>query len=61
MERYEAQRALLHPWVTRNENTPIPLTVLEEMQYFQFEPNFLKIIRAIFFASITTKQRSPIK
>ena len=30
--RYNAQRALKHPWITRNENDQIPLNVYEELQ-----------------------------
>ena len=30
--RYNAQRSLKHPWITRNENDQIPLNIYEELQ-----------------------------
>jgi hypothetical protein len=35
MERYDAQRALQHPWITRNSADKIPLTIFEEMRAFE--------------------------
>lgn len=45
--RYNAQRALKHPWITRNENDSIPLNLYEELQ-----SNLINIDNGKFFIII---------
>lgn len=32
IERYDAKRAIIHPWITRNKEDKVPLTQSEEIQ-----------------------------
>lgn len=42
-ERYTADKALNHPWITGNFNDQVPLTTNEMFQSFEKEQNFLKV------------------
>ena len=45
LERYTADQALRHPWITRHSSETPPLTYLEKLNYFN---NKLKIRRILF-------------
>jgi serine/threonine protein kinase len=44
-DRYDAIRALKHPWITRNFDDPIPLTQSDEIQMFSQEQSLLRVIK----------------
>ena len=44
-ERYTADKALNHPWITGNFNDQVPLTTNEMFQSFEKEQNFIKVIK----------------
>jgi len=52
LQRYDAKRALQHPWITRNLEDKIPLTRIEEMQQYDLRNMLSKITRAAAFMSI---------
>ena len=52
IERYDAKRALQHPFITRNYNEKIPMTKTEEMQMFNIETGFQKVIRAMYYLAV---------
>jgi len=56
IERYDAKRALQHPWITRRLDEKIPLTASEEIQMFNQEQVFQKCIRVLTFMSILKKE-----
>eukprot|EP00347_Sterkiella_histriomuscorum_P023943 403332847 len=59
IQRYDAKRALQHPWITRNSNDKIPLTRTEEMQQFDTHQTLSKLIRAVTFLSIVKNNINP--
>lgn len=42
-ERYTADKALNHPWITGNLNDQVPLTSNEMFQSFETGQNFMKV------------------
>ena len=48
--RYDAQTALQHPWITREE-AKIPMTIKQEVQMFEAERDLRKVMRLAFFLS----------
>ena len=57
IERYDAKRALQHPWITRRFDEKIPLTASEEIQMFNQEQVLHKCIRVVHFLSIMKKDK----
>jgi len=57
IERYDAKRALQHPWITRRFDEKIPLTAGEEIQMFDQEQVLQKCIRVVYFLSIMKKDK----
>jgi serine/threonine protein kinase len=55
-ERYSANQAILHPWITRNPNDPIPFTIKEKFQTFGKKENLAKISKLLFFLFICKKK-----
>ena len=49
LARYEAARALRHPWIIDDPSAPIPLTRMEEMAHFELETVLRKIFRLALF------------
>ena len=43
-ERYSADKALSHPWITGNFKDQVPLTTNEIFQSFEKEQNFIKVV-----------------
>ena len=52
LQRYDAKRALKHPWITRNFQEKIPLTRIEEMQHQDAHHTFARLTRLATFLSI---------
>ena len=51
-QRYDAKRALGHPWITRNFDDKIPLTRVEEIHQQEVRNMLSKISRVAAFMSI---------
>ena len=51
-ERYDAKRALLHPWLTRRFNDKIPLTAKEEGMRDELEQALHCNLRSMLFLAI---------
>jgi hypothetical protein len=52
LQRYDAKRALKHPWITRNFQEKIPLTRIEEMQQQDAHHTFARLTRLATFLTI---------
>lgn len=50
-ERYDAQTALLHPWLTRNEKGAIPLTKKDELSSYAKGVDLRRVMRMAFFTA----------
>ena len=50
-QRYDANRALMHPWLTRNERDEIPLTRKQEILNFARGIDLRKAMRVAYFTS----------
>lgn len=50
--RYDAERALMHPWITRDLNQEIPLTVNQEIALFDKERKLSQAMKVVFFKSV---------
>lgn len=57
IERYDAKRALQHPWITGRFDEKIPLTASEEIQMFNQEQVLQKFIRVVQFLSVIKKDK----
>jgi len=55
-ERYTAEQAFDHPWITRDPHSEIPLTVNEMLSKFSVEQNLRKVIKRAFLISKIFKQ-----
>lgn len=53
IERYTSEKALRHPWITRNFKADVPLTQSEEIREFQTEINLRLAIGISYFMSVT--------
>jgi hypothetical protein len=51
MYRYETDKCLKHPWITRNYKNNIPLTMIESYRQQDLKKRFkqVKLINLIFF------------
>lgn len=58
IERYDAKRALMHPWITRRFNDQIPLTAKEENMRDDQESAFHRCIRSMLFLAIMKKGKN---
>lgn len=54
--RYEINKALLHPWITRDKNGKIPLTVIEEYERKDKVKSFKNLLCASLFLGLLKKQ-----
>lgn len=52
VERYDAKRALHHPWITRKLDDKIPLTASEEIGINNTQHAFAKCIKVLTFLSM---------
>lgn len=50
--RYSANMALKHPWITRQFNNPIPLTIYEEDIQNHLNYEMSRIFKLVFFVSL---------
>jgi len=58
-ERYNLITALRHPWITRDLDSPCPLTKMQEFERYEQETQFRKGMMSIFFLSrISYKSKS---
>lgn len=60
-ERYSANQALNHPWITRKIDDPIPLTIKEKFQTFEKKENFARISKILFFIYLCKKKQESLK
>jgi serine/threonine protein kinase len=60
--RYTANEALNHPWITRNFTAPVPLTLHEELTQFRNTKDLLALERALLYVSLLseTQENSPM-
>lgn len=52
-ERYTAEQALRHPWITRDRDSPIPLTQSQKMKAAEAHSLLKTIVTAAYFLSLT--------
>jgi len=52
-ERYTAEQALRHPWITRDRDSPIPLTQSQKMKAAEAHSLMKTIVTAAYFLSLT--------
>eukprot|EP00347_Sterkiella_histriomuscorum_P022362 403330751 len=58
-QRYDAKKALQHPWITGDINSQIPLTQKQKLQNYDCEESLRKVQRALLFiASLKKDQHS---
>ena len=57
-ERYDADRALQHPWITRDANQQIPMTQNEALALFDKERRMNLIMKFVFFNSVVACQQN---
>ena len=53
IERYTSDKALMHPWITRDFNSAIPLTQSEQIREFQTESLFRNALNITYFLSVS--------
>ena len=58
-KRYDAFLALEHPWITRNDNDPIPLTIEDEI-FLTKRKDFLKRVILVFKLCYIISSKSPL-
>jgi len=58
IERYTSDKALRHPWITRDFNAVIPLTQSEEIREFQSESILRNAINLAYFISVSKLNNS---
>ena len=51
-DRYSAAIALQHPWITRDLQGKIPLTLMEELKAMEVRTNLKKAFNAVSFLSV---------
>eukprot|EP00347_Sterkiella_histriomuscorum_P020069 403339217 len=57
-QRYDAKKALQHPWITGDINSQIPLTQKQKLQNYDCEESLRKVQRALLFiASLQKAQK----
>lgn len=49
--RYSASLALKHPWITREFNAPIPLTIYEEDMMNKNTIEIVRVMKTMFFSA----------
>lgn len=57
-ERYTAEQALRHPWITRDHDSPIPLTQSQKMKAAEAHSLMKTIVTAAYFLSLTRNPTS---
>lgn len=58
MQRYNIDQALKHPWITRMNETSIPITFNDVFKTFEIEDKLRRTIKLIYFCSIIKSQSS---
>jgi len=56
LERYTAEQAFVHPWITRKIDAEIPLTVEESLNKYLIELNLKKKMGALYFINLMSKK-----
>lgn len=54
-ERYRADDALSHPWITRLKSE-FPLTVGEVKKAYEHQSDFMNVIGALYFTKLTNRK-----
>lgn len=57
-ERYTAEQALRHPWITRDFDSPIPLTESQKMREVQAESMLRNAVNITYFLSVAKLRRN---
>lgn len=52
LERYSANMALRHPWITRKAEMPAPMTYLEKLNFFNDKLKARRIVNSIIILSV---------
>ena len=55
VERYSAEQALQHPWVTRIESSPKPMTFLDKLRKLNCESKLKKLSMTVFMLAALNK------
>jgi serine/threonine protein kinase len=58
IERYTAEQALRHPWITRNFDSPIPQTESQKVRDVQAESLLRGAVNITFFLSVAKLRRN---
>jgi hypothetical protein len=58
IERYTAEQALRHPWITRDFDDPIPLTESEKMREYQAGSLLKNALNVALFLSVAKMRRN---
>jgi len=58
IERYTAEQALRHPWITRNFESPIPQTESQKVREVQAESLLRNAVGITFFLSVAKLRRN---
>jgi serine/threonine protein kinase len=59
VERYSAEQALQHPWVTRLESSPKPMTFLDKLRKLNCESKLKKLSMTVFILAALQKDIRP--
>jgi serine/threonine protein kinase len=58
IERYTAEQALRHPWITRDFDSPIPQTESQKVREVQAESILRNALNITFFLSVAKLRRN---
>ena len=58
IERYTAEQALRHPWITRDFSAPIPQTESQKVREVQAESILRNALNITFFLSVAKLRRN---
>ena len=57
-KRYTAASIVSHPWITRNFNDKLPLTINEKLEAYNHQNTLIRIIKALMFTNLIKKQQN---
>jgi hypothetical protein len=57
--RYDADRALQHPWITRDSTQQIPKMLNEQIALFDKQRKLGQIMNFVFFNSVIVHKQKP--
>ncbi len=58
-QRYLAYEALNHPWITRNNETDIPMSIVDKLNHFDASDILREKVLMMFFISLVKGQPKP--